>query len=274
MAITTPLKCVFCTNSYSESTYPLLKVAINSLLKNTTLQPYVIWGNHFKGESNPMIQWLQEKQIPIVQHTLSFEFDLLAFTFSKSYMNNTTLKEMYNFYPEYYNQNFIITESLRMDIPWVFTNDEYVLYSDCDVIFQHDITFEKFSQPIAAATRSDGFFNNGVMILNIHELQKTHRLFVKFYLESNYTFEIGNTTTQGAYNTFYKDQVAKLPLEYNWHVFFGINENAKIIHFCGPKPNDYQKMLNDPNAHYETLYRQCVNPQSIPYYLKEFEKYV
>jgi hypothetical protein len=274
MAITTPLKCVFCTNSYSPSTYPLLKVAINSLLKNTTLQPYVVWGNHFKGESNPMIQWLQEKQIPIIQHTLSFEFDLYAFSFSKSSMHNPILKKMYEFYPEYYNQNFIISESLRMDLPWVFTKDEYILYTDCDVVFLKDIQIENFSEPIAAATRSGNFFNNGIMFLNLPELRRSHREFVNFYLKSNYTFEIGNSTTQGAYNTFYKEQVHSLPLEYNWHVFFGINDEAKIIHFCGPKYEDYQKMLNDPNADYEKIYRDCAKSPSIPHYLKEFEKYV
>jgi hypothetical protein len=267
------MKCVFCTNSSSKSTYPLLKVAINSLLKNTTLVPYVIWGNHFLGESNEMIQWLKKKNIPIIQHTLSFEFDLYAFTFSKSSIKNPTLKKMYEFYPEYLNQNFIITESLRMDLPLVFPTDEYVLYADCDVVFLKDIQIEKFTEPIAAATRSDNFFNNGIMCLNIPKLKESYPQFIRFYIESNYTFEIGNTTTQGAYNTFFKDQIYSLPLEYNWHVFFGINEDAKIIHFCGPKPDDYQKMLNDPNSNYETLYRQCANSPSIPYYLNLFEQY-
>lgn len=274
MAITTPLKCVFCTNSYSQSTYPLLKVAINSLLKNTTLKPYVVWGNDFKGESNPMIQWLQDKQIPIIQHTLSFEYDLSSFSFSKSSMKNLTLKMMYEHYPNYYSHNFILTETLRMDLPIVFPNDEYILYTDCDVVFLKDIQIENFSEPIAAATRSGNFFNNGVMFLNLSELRKTYRQFVNFYLESNYTFEIGNSTTQGAYNTFYKDQVHHLPLEYNWHVFFGINEEAKIIHFCGPKPNDYYNILTGYCSDYDGLYRDCARAPSIPHYLKEFEKYV
>ena len=45
---------------------------------------------------------------------------------------------------------------------------------------------------------------------------------------------------QGAYNEFYSGKfvVHRWPL-FNWKPYWGFNARAKLVHFHGPKPDDY-----------------------------------
>lgn len=273
------MKAIFNTNDKSESTYPLLTVAINSLQANTTLIPYVIWSGSM---DHPMVNWLISKNVNIVNHELSFKNDIKHFNFNKVDYTNKLLGNMYKHYKEYYNSNFIEMDSIRIDIPLLF-DDNYVMYVDCDVIFLKDIKLEPFSEPLAAVLRQpENFFNNGVMILNLSELQKDLASFLRFYKDSNYSFKIGNNTTQGAYNTFYKDRVHGLSKDMNHFVFNGINHDAQIVHFAGPKPWDYKIMQKEltilsSELTYEKMYYNYLQignaSGSIQYYLKEWYKY-
>jgi|LakMenE01Jun11ns_1017448.scaffolds.fasta_scaffold9792287_2 lipopolysaccharide biosynthesis glycosyltransferase len=256
------MKVVFTTNSdyNSYSSHNLLKVAINSLKVNTTLEPVVIWD----GYQDRTTGWLEDNDIPIIYHELSFIKQIKHFDFNKIQCKNKYIEDMYKHYPEYYNKTFIITESMRMDIPDLFPDEEYVLYCDCDVMFLKDPVFPLVKTPLGVATREDDFFNNGVMLFNIHEYKKYHEDFKKFYIESDYTFAIGDTTTQGAYNTFFKGLVTDIGLENNWHSFFGVNRDASIIHFCGPKPNQLKKLI-DNNTTYDILFKSCLNDHSKHY---------
>jgi lipopolysaccharide biosynthesis glycosyltransferase len=185
---------------------------------------------------------------------------------------------MYRSYPDYYNQNFIQTESLRIDIPLLFPEEKYVLYADCDVIFLKDIPHIEFEQPLAVAIRKyyindTKFFNNGIMILNIPEMKKCYNDFKKFFIDSNYSFKIGDTTTQGAYNSYFQNKVFELPLEFNWHAFWYTNPNAHILHMCGPKPAQYQELYKNPQK-FEKMYRQCIlRKDSVISLLKYWNEY-
>jgi hypothetical protein len=263
------MKCVFTTNDCSDTTYPLLKVAIKSLQQNTTLTPVVIWS----GKDNTMTQWLKSRNVEIINHELSFKDKLKTFNFSKVDYSNKELGKMYNHYPDYYNENFILTESMRIDIPILFKDEEYIMYADCDVMFLDDVKIAPFTESLAVVVRND-FFNNGVMVMNIPKMLESYEDFKQFYLNSCYTFPIGNTTTQGAYNTYY-NKVAKLPKELNWHCFWYINNEACIVHFCGPKPKDYERMLcNDLeiSSKYDTLYKACLTTPAV-YYITMWNDY-
>ena len=266
------MRTVFTTNSdyKSHSTHELLKVALNSLKVNTTLEPVVIWD----GYQDEMTGWLEANNIPIIYHQLSFKDKITHFDFQKIQCENNYLDTMYKHYPEYYNKTFIETESLRMDIPDLFPNEESVLYCDCDVLFLKDPEFPFIETPLGVATRENGFFNNGVMLFNIPEYKKYHEDFKKFYIESDYTFKIGDTTTQGAYNTFFKGLVSDIGLENNWHSFFGINPDANIVHHCGIKPMDILKIMKNVDIlkDYDIIFQSCVN-ESSKYYAKIWSQY-
>ena len=286
------MKCVFTTNNTSPTIYPLLKAAINSLKANTSLEPVVVWSNDHiadvnnmidqfrdttklvdhNGEANKMLYWLKEKNVPVIEHTLLFKDRIEHFNFKDAKYTNILLKYMYLHYPEYYNKNFIYTESLRMDIPMIFPTEKFVMYSDCDVIFLKDIENWEFRKPIAAVKR-DGFFNNGIMIFNIPYMLECYATFVNFYCNSNYGFDVGNVTSQGAYNTFFKDSTHKLPLDMNWHVFWDMNKEAKIAHFAGPKPIDYFNMWNRLND-YDMMFYTCgYSKNNVKYWIERYNEY-
>ena len=277
------MKCIFTTNDISDSTYPLLKAAINSLQKNTTLTPVVMMSidtdiehpNHEEGDK--MIEWLHKKNVEIVYHTPTWYKDIKHFTFKTvTNWSNEFMKNMYLYYPNYYNMNFIKSESLRIDIPIVFPDEEYVMYVDCDVLFLKDPEIKPFEKPLAAALRGS-FFNNGVMVFNIPLMKESYEDFLTFFLKSNYSFVIGETTSQGAYNTYYHDKVAKMPLKLNWHVFTGKDKDVTIAHFCGASPYDYIKIQKQLDEHpkkpeYEMMYASCLNG-SVKYFIEEWNKY-
>lgn len=257
------MRCIFTINDKSESTYPLLRTAINSLQANTTLEPIVIWS----GNDNKMSEWLIRRDISIIRHELSFKKEIEHFDFWDVDFINNDMKNMYTFYSDYYNKNFIETESLRIDIPILFDKESYVLYADCDVVFLDDIKMEPFKQHLAVAKRH--IFNNGIMFLNIAKMKECYQEFKDYYIKSNYNFAAG-MTTQGAYNEFFKNKIHEIPWEYNWHWFWGKNPNIRIVHFCGPKIMQWQDILENKNK-YELIYRNVV--KNIPLMNYNIEKW-
>ena len=247
------MKCVFTINDKSETTYPLLKAAINSLQTNTTLEPVIIWS----GGEHSMLEWLDERGVQIVRHELSFKQQIEHFDFWEVDYLNEDIKNMYKFYPNYYNKNFIETESLRIDIPILFDKESYVLYADCDVLFLKNIEIEPFDEHIAVVKRH--IFNNGIMFLNMAKMRECYDEFKNYYINSNYNSYLG-IATQGVYNEFFNEKIHTLPWYYNWHVFWGINPNTKILHYCGPKPKDYFSILKGLTKlnDYEIMYQQCL----------------
>src|SRR3546814_603018 len=72
----------------------------------------------------------------------------------------------------------------------------------------------------------------------------------------------------GAYQRFYagKCSVVKWPV-FNWKPYWNLPNVAKIIHFHGPKPNDYHRFLHDNttgNAMFDHLLKKssCHSPSS------------
>jgi hypothetical protein len=296
------MNCIFTTNDFSDSTYPLLQAAINSLQRNTTLTPVVVWmadsgERYFKGsEALKMVKWLEEREVRVFYHTPKWIHDIEHFSFHNVKYKDEYLSNIYTHYPTYYNLNFIKTESLRIDIPKMFPDEKYVLYADCDTLFLKDISIINFDEPLAAALRHT-FFNNGVMLLNISKMLETYDDFLKFYLQSNYSFDTEytksnditnvilslNTTTQAAYNIYYHNRVSQMPLEMNWHIDWGKNEGIQILHFCGPKPHDYIKMMkeikelkagikSDP-LFYGSFFYKTLHNSTLKYFLEEWNKY-
>ena len=87
--------------------------------------------------------------------------------------------------------------------------------------------------------------NAGVMLINVPWMRRTYDEFVAWaFSDANAArglhFGPYGPGDQGAYNEFYSGKfvVHRWPL-FNWKPYWGFNARAKLVHFHGPKPDDY-----------------------------------
>jgi len=131
---------------------------------------------------------------------------------------------------------------LRLDIPLLSKmldlNTDEVLYTDIDVLFlkqpqQRGLTFEPFA--VGPEFDKDDFIamNAGVMYINIPKMAETRQAFME-YIKNNHKEALAYD--QGCLRKFYAGQWGHLPIEYNWKPYWGVNRDASIVHFHGPKP--------------------------------------
>jgi len=249
------MKCYFACNDRSHAYDPLIKALVTSAIKNTTLDMYCI----YDGKPNDLTEWLEERNVHIIYHRSNF-YDAME-----------------NHYAS--NLKGLITASgtfLRCDIPMLETQDDYILYVDCDVIFIKDIDFSKIEKPeyFACAQEFDKNdytnFNAGIMYMNIKNLRATYEEF-KNYITNNldklYTFD------QTAYQFFYgREKLTILPEIYNHKPYWGVDENAVIIHYHGPKPYDFESLFKLAQNPARILVDK--SPEGYIYYLKLFKEYL
>jgi hypothetical protein len=135
---------------------------------------------------------------------------------------------------------------LRAEICQIEKDDEFVLYTDCDVIFAKSFTFDKPSL-IACAPEFKrdnwNYFNSGVMIINVPALALDYNEFINFAAHRLRTANPpGND--QYAYNLFYRRRWSRLDLNLNWKAYWPPNPNLGILHFHGPKIGVIENILN------------------------------
>lgn len=245
------MKWYFACNDKSPDFSPLIKAAVNSALENTTLELNFI----YDGKENELTQWLREKGVNIVHHRVSF-YEAL-----KNHYNEPLL-------------NMASGAFLRCDIPIIEKEDDFVLYTDCDVLFLKDFKTDLEPKYFACSTQFDkkNFrdFNTGVMLMNVKRLRESYEKFSQFIVKN---LNVLNTFDQTAYQIFYSGKNTKLPTKYNYKPYWGIDENAVILHFHGAKPNAFESedtLKSLPYVHY-SLYQK--NPASYDFYLDLFKKY-
>lgn len=249
------MKWYFACNDKSPDFFPLIKAAVNSVKKHTDLEPHFI----YDGEENELTQWLKEHRVKIIHHRVSF-YDALE---------------------KHYDTKILAIASgafLRCDIPIIETEEEFVLYTDCDVLFLKDIKsdfkLEYNPKYFACSTQftKNNFtdFNTGVMLMNVKQLRKSHQQFCNFIVKN---LDILNTFDQSAYQIFYSGKNTNLPTIYNHKPYWGVDENAVILHFHGCKPTTFtsdEALKNLPYMHYQ-LYKK--NPKAYDFYLELFRNY-
>lgn len=245
------MKWYFACNDKSPEIYPLIKGAVNSALKNTDLELNFI----YDGEENELTRWLNDKGVKIIKHRVSF----------------------YEKLEKYYDENSLKIASgafLRCDIPIIEQEDEFVLYTDCDVLFLKNPQITSKPKYFACSTQFSKInytdFNTGVMLMNAKKLRESHEKFVEFIVEN---LNLMSTFDQTAYQIFYGGKCTKLPVIYNHKPYWGVEENAFILHFHGPKPtlftsDEALKTLSYINY---KLYRK--NPKAYEFYLDLFNEY-
>lgn len=246
------MKWYFACNDKSERYNYLIKAAVESALKNTDLDPHFI----YDGQENELTDWLKSKGVNIIYHRSDFYNELASFYKDAAF-------------------NVATGAYLRCDIPIIETEDDYVLYTDCDVIFLKNPCFKNIEMPeyFSCASEIDkddwSFFNSGVMLMNVKNLKNDYNEFKEFIVKN---IHLMHTYDQTAYNLFYKNKFSKLPLELNWKPYWEISSSAQIIHFHGPKPHHYStEFINNWPPIYKVIF--SINPESCFYYISEFRKY-
>jgi len=131
---------------------------------------------------------------------------------------------------------------LRVAIPQLETTEEFVLYTDCDVIFLKPINWPAIRPRLFAAAPEFeidnwNYFNSGVMVLNVPAMRKTYDAFEALITERILGGAHPYYDDEWALNEAYRGHWQKLDPALNWKPYWGFSANAKILHFHGPKLN-------------------------------------
>jgi hypothetical protein len=243
----------------AEYNWPdLILTAVISARRNTRLIPNML----YDGEENAFTADLRFLGVNIIHHRVSF-YETLA-----------------NVHPE--NKIYIETASgafLRVDIPAIVETDEYVVYTDCDVLFLKDPAFEQLRPRLFAAAPQmikDDYndMNSGVMVINVPQMRSSYRDFVHF-IENNIVRLSRSGYDQPCLREFYKNKYEPLAMEFNWKPYWGYSDQARIVHFHGPKPiqtHGLSRTLDYPcDAIIKDLYLKA--PESYSRYLSEWNRF-
>lgn len=251
-------------------------VAFRSAIHNTSLDPYLI----FDGRPSKFTDELNEIGVKIIPHRLSFA-DAIEAKWPAGWCT----------------EGFIAGTYLRYDIPQILETfgitDQYILYTDIDVIFMEDFDLSPLKPSHFACStemKQDDWslFNAGVMLMNVPVIGLVAEL-MKQDAVLHFEEDRRVSCDQVALNRFFKGRWDRLPIEYNWKPYWGYNPEAKIVHFHGPKPfhveefkgltsrDDIRKdrsmsgMMTDWKMRIMDLYMH--DPEAYEKYVKQWESY-
>jgi len=149
---------------------------------------------------------------------------------------------------------------LRVAIPQLETAHEFVLYTDCDVIFLKPENWSAIRPKIFAAApefKKDNwnYFNSGVMVLNVPAMRQTYDAFEALITGRILAGTHPYYDDEWALNEAYRGHWQKLDPALNWKPYWGFSAAAKILHFHGPKLNAIEPIAagdwtaDNPTAH-------------------------
>jgi hypothetical protein len=131
-------------------------------------------------------------------------------------------------------------------------DDEYVLYTDVDVMFVSDVAdYLPRVRPTYFAVAPEGVLsdyvemNTGVMVMNLPRLRECDERFRELIVLNLETF-CTQTWDQAAYRQLFRNEQGeplwdRLDPRFNWKPYWGLRPDVRILHFHGPKP--YQDSL-------------------------------
>ncbi|MCL2629603.1 MAG: glycosyltransferase [Alphaproteobacteria bacterium] len=225
------LKCYFALTSIDHASeyLNLFDVALKTLRKNTTLSPVVIYDGNTDGETYAI---MKKHGVKIIMKKFS-QIEALHKLYNEDYITKKFGKTI--------RFDKILGAFMRLDIPEVEHEDEFVLYTDIDVMFMSDIKLDDFTKLPSCLAAAPQFqkddhriFNSGVMLINVPKFRhKTEEIFDMINRGQHADVSV---VDQGYLNEACRDVYDRLGLEYNWKPYWGVNENAKIIHLHGMKP--------------------------------------
>lgn len=222
------MKWFFCwcqeTESRTDHGWPnLIRVAVQSALQNTNLEPHFI----YDGEPSELTTELERAGVIIHFHRLSFVEMLTAHSSDPGYL--AVARGAF----------------LRFDIPLFSGDDDFVLYTDADVIFGDRVNFSGYCPSfLAAAPQFDQGtirdLNSGVMVMNVAAWKKRRSELLNF---TSQNLNLG--LDQEVLRVFVDLDYLLLPDRFNWKPYWGANPDAAIVHWHGPKPETAARWLSE-----------------------------
>lgn len=202
----------------------VIRVALRSALRNTSLQPHVI----YDGPENGFTAELRRMGATVIFRRTSL-YDALADHIRDNWMWLQVACGAF----------------LRFEVPLVETKDEIALYTDCDVLFLREPDFGPQPPVLFAATSQFSTnpaedMNSGVMLMNLPNMRRLMPQLMDF---SRQMLHLG--LDQEVLRAFFQDHYLTLDRTLNWKPYWGWNPGAQIVHFHGPKPAAVRKYLVD-----------------------------
>ncbi len=262
------MKCFFTLSGTDFQYIQMAKVLVRSALANTDLELFCV----YDGEDRDFTRWLRDASVDVIKWKISFLEELIL-----EYEGDRSI-------------DFCRGTYLCMELPKILAEygvkDEHVLYVDTDTMFSGPVELRAF-KPHYFASSSDweqnewSRFSTGVIVMNLPNLLGKYPGFVahlKKY-KFNFTHTRMGPCDQGAWNTYYKNgEHERLDPLYDWKPWWGINPDAKIVHFSGPKPQEAKRLLNmdKPRDENEQLQKFMVseNPEAYKHYIRVWKSYL
>lgn len=227
------MKCYLCLTEPDEqnSVYlDLLYVSLKSARQNTNLDLYVVYDGSEEGRCYEI---LKEFDVHIIKQEFSHKQEL------KNIYTDEFMKQSFG---KIISTDKVAGSFMRLDIPFIEQEDEYVLYTDIDVMFMRDFSHEDFGKPqyLAATAEFDkdlskmNYFNSGIMYLNVRNMKEISNQIFDM-LKKGIRHESG-IVDQGYLNQLCFDKMTVMPIEFNWKPYWGYNKDAYIIHLHAMKP--------------------------------------
>jgi hypothetical protein len=252
-----------------------LLAMIRSAVANTSLDGYLIYFDLHEKKDDPIVAFAESHQITVIRRKPSILEDLQRIKAKFPDFPFGTASGTY----------------LRIDVPMICSelgfSDEFVIYTDCDVIFLDDVSRQAdqpFFQPRFLSAGPEFFVtdwkkrNAGVMVVNVVSLLDDFAAFREWITSGDTMYELlfkRGAHDQTAYEFWYAGRQDKLPVEYNWRPYWGFNEEAQIVHFHGPKADGVRRMLNGETDRLRPLWPKLFGqaPEAYRKYLAIFEEY-
>ncbi len=209
----------------------MIRVAVASARVNTSLQPNLL----YDGQESSFTAEMRAAGVNVIRHRISF-YDQLQ-------------RAQRRLRPDW--TNYMRTAAgafLRLDIPNIEQQDEFVLYTDCDVLFLADPRLDHFRPAnFAVASQFDLYghhkeLNSGVMLMNVRRIGADLPALLDFGCDMLHTL---HGYDQEFLRVFYNAKWDPLSPKYNWKPYWGIDSMARIVHFHGPKPAAARKLLEN-----------------------------
>lgn len=236
----------------------LIRTAVASARRNTTLRPHFI----YDGAPSPFTAELRSLGVEVVHHRLSYLDNIVA------RWNELGLPA------DPMRLAIIAGAYLRTDIP-LLVEDDFVLYTDCDVLFLAEPDVARFRPEFFACApqRYPGDLadmNSGVMVMNVGGMRREIANFFHFVVQN---FERFGAFDQDALREYYEGRFETLPLELNWKPYWGLNAGASIVHFHGPKPSAVRRLIEQPAYPVPAIWRELYdeNPGAYRHYLQAWD---
>ncbi len=232
-----------------------VEVAVLSALQHTDLQPHML----FDGPACDLTRWVQRMGGVVVPHRSSLGDAIAASSMSAG------MKQIAR------------GAYMRLDLPLIDFESEYVLYTDCDVMFAGPLEFGTLRPALFAVAPefTIGDFsqmNSGVMLMHLPGLRREARAFDEFVRAGLDQFPAFD---QGALRAFFAGRWDELPERFNWKPYWGLNDDAAVVHFHGPKPPQVVQIVDHPEQEIPNVLRELHGraPTAYAHYLGEWQAY-